>query len=197
MIKKILFILSFAFISVVSFSQPVINRTFGTNTVNDPRLMASTNLYGPRYIDTASANVLKGIDSCGALIFTYTGNSYWFRGCNPKRWIKVMQPGDTPPVFWGDISGSISDQGDLINFFNTKLNIQDTVNAWWPKSKRFVDTVYRVNDSTVGYTILGSAYTFEIKGGAGGGGGAGSVTNVATNNATGITGGPITSTGTL
>jgi hypothetical protein len=96
--KKILFILSVLLICLSAISQPVINRTFGTNTVNDPRLMASTNFYIPRYVDTSSANILKGIDTCGAQIFTYSGNAVWYRACNPKRWIKLLKEGDVANV---------------------------------------------------------------------------------------------------
>lgn len=73
---------------------------------------------------------------------------------------------------WGAITGTLSTQTDLQNALNLKLNISDTTNKWWSKTTRFVDTMYRVNDSTVGYTILGSSYTFQIKGGVSGGGAA-------------------------
>lgn len=108
------------------FSQPVINRTFGTNTVNDPRLMASSNFIPPRYQDTTAANLSIGIDSCSALIFTYNDNSYWMRICSPKRWIKILKTGDVAATVWGTITGTLGNQTDLQNALNLKLNISDT-----------------------------------------------------------------------
>lgn len=78
-----------------TFGQSVILRTTGTNTINDPRQEHTINLVVPRYTDTTSnpgganyaANI--GIDSCGAVIFTYSDNSIWIRQCSPKRWALV------------------------------------------------------------------------------------------------------------
>ncbi len=99
----------------------------------------------------------------------------------------VFRPQDIRPYYYD------STQLRWFKFMITS----DTINAWWPKTARFLDTAYAVNDSTVGYTIMGVPRTFQIKGGVSGGGGIGTVTNISTNNGTGITGGPITSTGTL
>jgi hypothetical protein len=68
--------------------------------------MASKNLFAPRYADTTAANADKGIDSCGALIFTYDVNNYWLRKCSPKRWEQV-----------GTGSGSTS----ITNIYNNSI----------------------------------------------------------------------------
>lgn len=85
--KIILLILTFLVLWAYGNSQSVVNRSNSTITVNDARHMASLNSFIPRYADTTSANVFKGIDSCGAIVYTYKGNTLWVRGCNPKRWL--------------------------------------------------------------------------------------------------------------
>src|SRR5689334_24486736 len=45
------------------------------------------------------------------------------------------------------------DSTSLSNRINLKLNISDTTNKWLTQTTRLVDTMYRVNDSTIGYTI--------------------------------------------
>ena len=44
----------------------------------------------PRYTDTVQANLHKlTVDTCGAMFFSYTKDSVYYRACNPKRWITV------------------------------------------------------------------------------------------------------------
>jgi hypothetical protein len=89
--KKLITILVLLFIFKTGFSQPISNRTFGTNTVGDPREFHKLNLFIPRYADTSAANSPTniGIDSCGAIIFTYDVNGMWVRQCNPKKWARA------------------------------------------------------------------------------------------------------------
>lgn len=87
--KKIFYLVTLLLLSVIGFSQPVVNRAGIANTVSDYRLQASLNLYIPRYVDTVSANFSKGVDSCGAIIYVYSTNNYLYRACNPKRWVVV------------------------------------------------------------------------------------------------------------
>lgn len=128
-----------------------------------------------------------------------------FNARYPGTQLVRIQGGDT--AFWFGAGGHLwfrsllsRDTVSLSNRINLKLNITDTANKWWGIGKRWVDTVYRVNDSTVGYTINGSPYTFEIKGGAqGGGGGTGTVTSVGLSmpSAFSVTPSTITSSGTF
>lgn len=106
--KKIALILSFILSYVFCFGQPVSNRSNPSVTVSDARLQAALNLYVPRYADTTSANLSKGIDSCGALIYTYDINNYWIRQCNPKRW-----------AFIGGIN--IFNSSSVINIIDTTI----------------------------------------------------------------------------
>lgn len=87
--KKYLFILFFALVSIFAYSQPVVNRANSANTVSDARLQAGLNFYIPRVQDTTAANTTKGIDSCGALIYNRSTNSIWYRACSPKRWLPL------------------------------------------------------------------------------------------------------------
>src|SRR5690242_843607 len=87
--KKIVVSLLVLFTMVSCFAQPITRRAMDVNTVSDARLQAQYNLFLPRYADTTAANLSKGIDSCGAAIFTYDNNTQWIRACNPKRWVKA------------------------------------------------------------------------------------------------------------
>lgn len=114
------------------------------------------------------------------------GDTAFYFGAGGNLWFRSLSDRDTL---------------SLSNRINLKLNISDTANKWWGLGKRWVDTVYRVNDSTIGFTINnGAQQTFEIKGGAsGGGGGSGTVTSVALSmpSAFSVSGSPITSSGTF
>lgn len=123
---KRLIIFFLVLVSMNAISQPVINRALQVNTVNDARLMASRNFYLPRYIDTTSANLDKGIDSCGAQIFTYTNNLVWIRACNPKRWIQGGGGGGGSLVTDNTESVTLSGTGDALDPLIADVNISTT-----------------------------------------------------------------------
>jgi hypothetical protein len=87
--KRIVVSLLVLFATFSAFAQPLTRRAMDVNTVSDARLQAEKNFFLPRYADTTAANLSKGIDSCGASIFTYDNNTQWLRACNPKRWVKA------------------------------------------------------------------------------------------------------------
>lgn len=146
-----------------------------TNDYTVPRLgniiPANTPNFTPRFPGTALLYQHSGVDS---------NINFW----NGSRWINLI------PGF---------DSTSLSNRINLKLNITDTTNKWWGIGKRWADTLYRVNDSTIGYTINGSAHTFQILGGSHGGGGGGGLTSVGLSmpSAFNVTGSPLTSNGTI
>lgn len=70
-------------------SQGIVQRGAATVTVADSRLQANLNFFIPRYTDTTQANVSRGIDSAGAIIYTYN-YGLWYRAHNPKRWIAIL-----------------------------------------------------------------------------------------------------------
>lgn len=86
--KKILLATTFTLLAVISFAQSVVNRTTGTNTVADSRIIIPLNLFIPRYLDSNAATAAKGIDTLGALVFTYIGNKLLMRANNggTKYW---------------------------------------------------------------------------------------------------------------
>lgn len=86
--KKLLLFLNIL-VSLSCFSQPVTQRASPSLTTADGRLMVNLNFYLPRYLDTTAANLQKGVDTCGAIIFTYPGNKIWKRSCNPKKWENI------------------------------------------------------------------------------------------------------------
>lgn len=87
--KKIFLLFLSSLLIATSFSQTIVNRAAAVNTVSDARLQAGLNFFVPRFADTTAANVQKGIDSAGALIFTYDVNGYWYRQSSPKKWDRV------------------------------------------------------------------------------------------------------------
>lgn len=90
--KNILIILFVFVFGYVGISQPVVNRSGGVVTVQDSRWMGQYNLFVPRYQDTTTANISSnlGIDSCGAIIYTYDVGGLWVRRCDPvKHWEQV------------------------------------------------------------------------------------------------------------
>lgn len=90
--RIIVFLLCF-FMCYGAISQPISYRASDVITVSDGRLQAQYNLFIPRYTDTTAANLKKGIDSCGSIIFTYSGNRLWKRSCSPKKWDEIGSGG--------------------------------------------------------------------------------------------------------
>jgi hypothetical protein len=99
---------------------------------------------------------------------------------------------------WGRVSAAALDTTSLSNRINQKLNITDTVGKWLSQASRLVDTLYRVNDSTVGFTIKHTPYTFQILGRTPSSG-TGTVQSVALSMpaAFSVSGSPITTSGTF
>lgn len=108
--------------------------------------------FTPRFPGTTILYQHAGVDS---------NLNFW----NGARWVDLI------PGF---------DSTSLSIRINLKLNTTDTTAKWWGIGKRWVDTVYRKNDSTIGFTINGGTeQTFQILGRtSGGGGGSGTVTSV-------------------
>jgi len=126
----ILTIISFNFL----YSQNISNRASSNVTVQDGRWKALYNAVLPAYIDTTAANVQKGLDSCGALIFIYNGNKLFRRACSPKRWLEVGGTGSgsiTNITFFTDSSLIICFSDgvcDTISFTNNIFITNSTIN---------------------------------------------------------------------
>ena len=148
--KKSLFIL-FSLISIYSFGQPIIQRAGASNTVKDERVYPNLNLFVPKYADTIAANVQKGIDSAGAIIYTYNTKSFWYRQHSPKKWVEFGS-GGVPTVSDGLIYvDSIKATGSLqVTVYATSLSP-----AIWRISGndyyRYSDSVFTITAATSGY----------------------------------------------
>jgi hypothetical protein len=88
--KKIFVSLLIIFSIGSCYGQTIVNRAGASNTVSDSRHQAALNAFLPRYADTTAANVQKGIDSCGAKIYTRSPQALWYRACSPKRWVRII-----------------------------------------------------------------------------------------------------------
>lgn len=152
----------------------------------------STGFFKQGYHQSDSGTIIANRDT--NWLAKYSGTVV-FRPANKKFYYF-----DSTTLTWNQF-GTVIDTTSLSNRINLKLNISDTIGQWLAQSTRLVDTIYRVNDSTIGYTIKGSPYTFQILGSAsgGGGGGSGTVTSVALSMPSGFTvaGSPITTSGTF
>lgn len=79
-------------------AQPPVNRQTGTgNTLIDQRVWDRLNLYIPHYDDTTVANFTTnlGIDTAGAIIYTYDVKGMWIRQNSPKKWIQISGAGSS------------------------------------------------------------------------------------------------------
>src|SRR6187402_3075315 len=103
--KKILFFI-LLIVSVQSLGQ--IPTGYQKRIVNERiqgSFMVDSAFNIPRYYDTTAANLHKRSDTCGAMFFSYTKDSVYYRACNPKRWITVGSGGFSNPMI---------DVGDMI-----------------------------------------------------------------------------------
>ena len=127
MMKKIILILLVCFSYVAGSSQAIIQRGTSAVTVQDDRWKARLNAFLPAYTDTTAANLQKGIDSCGAIIFTYN-YGLWYRACSPKRWVQVI-PGSNPSsdtLYWkigGNNNLTALDNFSLGSLDSSEINI--------------------------------------------------------------------------
>jgi hypothetical protein len=113
--KKIIVLVLLVFSYVMGTSQAITQRGTSAVTVQDARLFAQYNFRPPVFPDTTSANAQIGLDSCGALIFSRDINSYYYRGCNPKKWILIaatsINIGDSAWLLGGNTNPSSSNLG--------------------------------------------------------------------------------------
>ena len=86
---RYLVIILLFFFSFEGIAQPISYRSNNQITVFDYNLFTGSSFRVPVYKDTIAANAAYTLDSCGKIIFTYTGNILWYRACNPKRWLQV------------------------------------------------------------------------------------------------------------
>lgn len=98
-ILLVLFVLSYC----VGTSQSISQRSQPVITVQDARLFAQYNFRPPVFSDTVQANLQIGLDSCGALIFSRSINSYYYRACSPKRWVAIASGSSGGGTFQSNI----------------------------------------------------------------------------------------------
>jgi hypothetical protein len=158
--KKIVVSLLVLFSAFSVFAQPITRRAMDVNTVSDARLQAQYNLFLPRYTDTTAANLSKGIDSCGAAIFTYDNNTQWIRACNPKRWVKAAGSVVTDNTQTVNLSGDGSTATPLTADVNLSTTGQNAIVA-------LADGLYVPNSVRNGLVWGGavtwiSGYTYSV-----------------------------------
>jgi hypothetical protein len=100
--RKIIVICLLAIISSSAFSQSVVQRANAANTVADGRWMGNLNSFQPRYADTTAANLKIGVDSAGAIIYTYDIKGFWYRQNSPKKWVRIVSDNNLSNNFFFD-----------------------------------------------------------------------------------------------
>lgn len=109
----------------------------------------------------------------GAIVYKSSNSTiYWWNGIH---WNAIP----TPSVVWGQISGFITNQTDLINYlaahyeplltFGYGIKQVGSNVTYDSATIRKVDTLYRLNDSTIQYILNGRIYNLLIRGTAAGG----------------------------
>jgi len=91
--KKIFIILFYFIYCSKVISQPVQQRGTSSVTVQDARWMGQYNAFIPRYNDTTAANLQKGIDTSGAIVYCYNTKTIWYRQNSPKKWVNLGSGG--------------------------------------------------------------------------------------------------------
>jgi len=111
--KRLITILAILIVSVNCLSQSIVPRANSSYTVMDSRFMAQYNLFAPRYADTTAANAgtAEGIDTLGAVIFTYNTMSLWVRSGDPKSWVEIGTGGGITQAALNDTAAAI--RGDF------------------------------------------------------------------------------------
>lgn len=108
----------------------------------------------------------------GAVVVKSSNNGLYL--WNGLRWNSI--PVGT--TAWGTITGSISAQTDLMSLLGTYqplltpgygIKLTGAAIAFDSAQVRKVDTMYRLNDSTISYTINGASHTVLLRGTAAGG----------------------------
>lgn len=132
--KKILLISVFILIALNSICQIYQEPSPGMYGIIYQRMDPRYVLHIPHLTDTASLHTNN--DSVSQ-IGEYNGQIYINLG-TPNYW-KPISTGDIS-LSWGNITGTLSNQTDLQNALNLKLNIADTTAKW-------VDWIYRNADS--------------------------------------------------
>jgi hypothetical protein len=171
---KNLLLLLMVFTTITAIAQPIAQRSTGTNTLLDQRLIVGKNLFLPRYLDTAAANLEKGIDTSGAIIFTYTSNKIWARGSNPKKWVEVgTGSGGGGGLTFVDKTYGLNGDGTAL----TPLNVDTTSANGLVSKSRLNNNINTLNAAiatkqntlTAGSNITIAGNVISASGGGGGG----------------------------
>jgi hypothetical protein len=84
--KKVIILISLCVLSIIVFSQPIVQRAGNSTTVQDANLFTQNSFRLPVFADTTAATI--SLDSCGKACYI-RNNGLWYRECSPKRWIQL------------------------------------------------------------------------------------------------------------
>ena len=161
--KKISIILSFLVAAVTCFSQPISQRTNSSFTVQDARWSAQYNMFVPRYADTTAANLQKGIDTLGAIIYTYDVQSFWGRQYSSgKKWVALGSGGGGGSGTVTNIATGLGLSGGPITTTGTLL--VDTASASILSRQRAANTYQLLSSDVASQGLLKSGDTTVFAG---------------------------------
>lgn len=118
---KYLKIIILLLLSKMSFAQNILLRADAKSTVEDFRLSAKYNLIIPRFFDTTEANAFNGIDSAGAIIFSRSDQTVYFKSSVPKKWVSI---GTGSANFWSLLGATVTDTALI---FMGSINNKDVI----------------------------------------------------------------------
>jgi hypothetical protein len=153
--KKLFSILFLIILYFNGIGQSVVPRSNSSITVQDSRFQAQYNLFTPRYADTTAANLQKGIDSLGAIIYTYDVQSFWGRQYSSgKKWVALGSGGGGGSGTVTNIATGLGLSGGPITTTGTLL--VDTASASILSRQRAAATY-----QPIGSYVTGNIYTTD------------------------------------
>jgi len=164
---KYIFIILICFLGIAGYSQPITNRANSITTVQDARLKALLNLYIPLYLDTTQANTNKGLDTTGAIIYTYTGNTLWYRTVF-KGWVSLSSSSGSSVNIYnsdGELTGNRTIKGDNLNLLFDSLAIGTLMSRGNSSADSSFLTVDNTNNlaTQVGYNSGGATSLVSVE----------------------------------
>jgi hypothetical protein len=204
MMKKIFALVLLLVLGKMSYAQYPITQTLGSDsTIVISKGALQSRLINVTYTDTAAANLQRIRQYPGAQIATTTGGlNLWIRNANATAWTPVATgSGNNIYTIDGTLLGNRTLAGGgnsltftgLSQFLLTVGNQTFTVTSDSASLSRKLSYGSNRGSTFTLYSLVDKNYVDSAIASSP----AGTVTQINTNNNTGITGGPITSTGTL
>lgn len=156
MIKKIGLVILMGFMWLGLSAQSIQQRGTAKVTVLDENLFAGSSFRVPVFNDTASANLVVTLDSCGKLIYTRDSNFVWLRKCSPKRWAAVGSGSGG--------GGTTYTAGNGINITGTVISVDTFTMLTRALGQKKIDSLGAIKQNNITLTTVGSSGVSTLTG---------------------------------